>query len=84
MLINQEQSRYFRVISRVDGFEVGECMNEYYVRHPRGLIDWIHHEVDEAMKSLEEEIPHDVVGRIREVLNRQPKYAQKSCSTKTM
>ncbi len=65
----QNDLRYFRVISRVDGFELGKCFGQYYVRHPRGLIDWLDNSSDESLSPLIDEIPHDVVSRIREVLS---------------
>lgn len=68
MAKQKRESNYFKVISRIDGFEVGVCLNEYYVRHPRGLIDWLHMDLDAALSSLIDDVPRDVVGRIREVL----------------
>ncbi|MCC6509574.1 MAG: hypothetical protein IT423_10730 [Pirellulaceae bacterium] len=68
MVMHKQVRGYFQVISRIDGFEVGKCCNQYYIKHPRGLIDWLHVDLDEALASPLDDVPHHIVGQIREVL----------------
>ncbi len=72
MNFSKRTMSYFQVIERIDGFELGKCLNEYYVRHPRGLIDWLPVGEDPELATLIGEIPRDVVGRICEVLSNEP------------
>ena len=62
-----QTSKSFQVLNRFDGFEVGRCGGVYYIRHPRGLIDWLEDKNGHWQTEIHD-VPSYVALHIRDVL----------------